>query len=196
MRRFRFFNKQPTEPAMVIASLNARLQPVHRGEFFEDPLEEVLERRNLGEITGGGTMQMKTGEIEFCDVEVAVNTAVPDWERVLINALESLGAPRGSRLIVVGTGREIPFGVTEGLAVYLNGTDLPDEIYRECDSNHVYSEFNRLVGGEGRVLSWWEGPTETALYLYGGSFVSMRARIDEFIRTYPLCHRCRIEQIA
>jgi len=181
---------------MVVASLNARLQPLHRGEYFEDPLDELLKQRKLGEVTGGGTMQLKTGEIKFCDIEVTINTAAPEWEHVLIDTLELLGAPRGSRLIVEGTGREVPFGVAEGMAVYLNGTELPADVYRECDSNHVYSEFNRLLEGQGRVLSWWEGPTETAFYLYGRSFVSMRTRLDEFIRTYPLCARCRIEQIA
>lgn len=181
---------------IVTASLNARLQPLHRGEHFEEPLEQVLARHHLGEITGGGTLQMKSGEIRFCDIEVRIDPAVPAWERVLIDALEHLGAPRGSRLVIEGTGREIPFGVTEGLALYLNGTDLPDEVYRDYDSNFVHSELDRLLEAHGRVLSWWEGPTETALYLYGDSFASMHARIEEFVRTYPLCQRCRIEQIA
>lgn len=112
------------------------------------------------------------------------------------DTLNDLGAPRGSRLLVEATGRQIPFGMTEGLAVYLNGTDLPDEVYRDCDSNYVHSELNRLLDREGRVLSWWEGPTETAFYLYGSSFLSMRSRLDGFLWTYPLCQRCRIEQIA
>jgi hypothetical protein len=181
---------------LVVASLNARLQPLHRGEHFDDRLAEVLMQRNLGEITGGGTMQSQTGEIKYCDIDVSVNTNVDGWERALIETLERLGAPRGSRLIIETTGREIPFGTAEGLAVYLNGTELPDEVYRDCDSNYVYSELNRLLDGRGRVLSWWEGSTDTAFYLYGESFLAMRARIDEFIRTYPLCQRCRIEQIA
>ena len=42
---------------MVIVRLNARLQPLHRGEWFEDPLAEALEKKTYGEVTGGGTMQ-------------------------------------------------------------------------------------------------------------------------------------------
>lgn len=34
--------------------LNARLQPIHRFEL-EDALQEVLEGKRLGEVTGGGT---------------------------------------------------------------------------------------------------------------------------------------------
>ena len=45
--------------------------------------------------------------------------------------------------------------------------DLPDETYRDCDVDVVYSEFNRLLTGIGSVHSHWQGPTETALYVYG-----------------------------
>jgi hypothetical protein len=57
----------------------------------------------------------------------------------------------GSQLAAVGADR--PFGATEGLAVYLNGPDLPDTTYRDCDANVVYDEFNRLLEGSGRVHS-------------------------------------------
>jgi hypothetical protein len=99
-------------------------------------------------------------------------------------------------LIVEADGSELPFGVAEGMAVYLNGTELPDEVYKECDSNFVLDEFNRLLGEGGKVLSWWQGPTETAFYLYGASFAEMKARVAEFIDSYPLCQKCRIEQLA
>jgi len=33
------------------------------------------------------------------------------------------------------------------------GTDLPDETYRDCDVDVVYSEFNRLLTGIGSVHS-------------------------------------------
>jgi hypothetical protein len=93
-------------------------------------------------------------------------------------------------------GEELPFGINEGLAVYLNGTDLPDEVYAECDSNFVYSEFNRLLGPAGKVHSHWQGPTETALYMYGPSFEAMKSRLANFLDSYPLCQRARVVQIA
>ena len=52
--------KRPAKPApkqFLVAQLNARLQPIHRGEFFEDALDTELKRRQLGEISGGGTLQ-------------------------------------------------------------------------------------------------------------------------------------------
>lgn len=82
------------------------------------------------------------------------------------------------------------------MGVYLNGTDLPDETCAHCDSNHVYGEFDRQLGDEGRVVSYWQGPTETAFYIYGTSFDEMGLRLSAFIASYPLCAKCRIERIA
>ena len=56
--------------SVLVAQLNARLQPMHRGKFFEDPLNEALDREALGRVSGGGTMQNVTGEIEYCDLEI------------------------------------------------------------------------------------------------------------------------------
>ena len=49
-------------------NLNSRLQPMHRHDL-EDALQEILEKINLGEVMGGGTLQNpQTGEIESCDI--------------------------------------------------------------------------------------------------------------------------------
>jgi hypothetical protein len=169
---------------------------VHRGEFFEDPLEARLQAERLGTITGGGTLQKTSGEIEYCDVEIRVTDSGEDAARRIVAILEELGAPKGSRLHVESTGVEIPFGRTEGLAIYLNGTDLSDEVYASCDSNVVYGELDRLAAPGGRVLSYWQGPRETAFYLYGESFAAMRSAIEGFVASYPLCQKARIEQVA
>ena len=43
------------ERRCITARLNARVQPMDRGTYFEDPLNETLLHANLGEVTGGGT---------------------------------------------------------------------------------------------------------------------------------------------
>lgn len=179
----------------VVAQLNARLQPVHRSEFFEDPLEEVLVPFHA-HVSGGGSLVSKEGEIEYCDIEISTTRSDESFVDAVVKALEHLGAPRGSTLHVEAEKRQIPFGSAEGIAVYLNGTDLPDEVYAACDSDFVLSEFERLLGEEGRVLSYWQGPRETAFYMYGRSFLVMKERLAPFLSAYPLCARCRIEQIA
>ena len=180
----------------LVARLNARIMPLDRGDLFEDPLDVALKAADLGEISGGGTQQAESGEIEYCDLEIECPSLTDELVSLVVSTLEALGAPKGSILHVESQDRELPFGRLEGLAVYLNGTDLHDDIYRDSDSNFVRDEFERLLGTEGRVLGWWQGPTETALYMYGASFSSMRERLTTFISTYPLCERCRIVQIA
>lgn len=187
-------NESPSH--FIVAQLNARIQPMHRGEFFEDPLDNEIQRASIGEVTGGGTMQGQNGEIEYCDIEIELTKPNNEAAGKIIEVLERLGAPKGSKLKIEAENREIPFGITEGLAVYLNGTNLPDDVYSTCDSNFVYSEFERLLENEGRVLSYWDGPTETAFYLYGNSCEQMKSKLSEFISTYPLCEKCRIVQIA
>ena len=181
----------------VTARLNAKVQPVDRGDYYEDPLTDTLEGAGLGEVTGGGTqLSEEPYGIEFCDLEIRVNAADEQTLATIVKRLNALGAPRGSRLIVEATGVQIPFGVTEGLAVYLNGADLADEVYRDCDVNYVIDEFNRLLGDNGAFRGYWEGPRETALFCYGASYDRMKTALAPFLQSYPLCEGARVEKIA
>jgi hypothetical protein len=188
--------KVEIEPQFVVVTINARLQPMHRGEIYEDPLDEVLTRESVGEVSGGGTLQSQSGEIEHCDVEIKVNNSSDESVELVKLSLEKIGTPKGSKIRVEATGSEIEFGTLEGLAIYLNGTDLEAEVYTNSDSNHVYSELDRLTLGVGKVFSYWQGSTDTAFYLYGTSFSQMKELISELVDNYPLCQKCRIEQIA
>jgi hypothetical protein len=193
----RIFGKKPAkQTAMVTVQLNAKLQPMHRGEFFEDPLDERLKAETLGEVSGGGTMLEESGEVQYCDIVISLVEATDEAIGQLAAALESLGAPKGSKLRVESSGVERTIGNAEGIAVYLNGTDLPDSTYESCDSNFVYSELERLLLGKGRVLSYWQGPTETAFYMYGNSFREMNESIAGLLASYPLCEKCRVVQLA
>ena len=196
-RLFKFSAPSPSAAGdMVIARLNARAQPMDRGAVFEDPLDGILQAAGTGKVTGGGTQLGTDGEIVFCDLEIAVPEATDAALGAIREALEVLGAPRGSRLIWNDGANELEFGSFEGLAVYLNGTDLPDSVYEQSDVNVVYEEFGKLVGSEGRVVSHWQGPRETALYLYGRCAETMLARIRPFLEAYPLCAKARTVKIA
>ncbi|REJ71410.1 MAG: hypothetical protein DWQ34_20245 [Planctomycetota bacterium] len=185
------------EPILAYARLNARIMPFDRGERYEDPLQEALEANRFAEVTGGGTMQSENGEIDYCGIDLDIfnrDEAVP----FICDFLAECGAPKGSVLQYEFDGRqqETPFGFLEGLAIYFNGTDLPDEVYEKCDINHVYDEVNRLLDDRGEIQGHWQGPTETALYLYGYSASEMRDLIAEFMVSYPLCDRARYATIA
>ena len=69
-------------------------------------------------------------------------------------------------------------------------------MYQSCDSNVVYDEINRRLGERGSIQGHWQGPTETALYLYGYSAAEMRSLIEDFLKSYPLCQKSRLVQIA
>lgn len=181
----------------LTARLNARLQPIDRGEHFEDALHDTLQEGGLGEVTGGGTqLADEPAGIEFCDLEIHVGAADEETIRSIMERLEALGAPKGSKLILDSDGREIEFGANEGLAIYLNGVDLPDSVYAECDVNHVIEQMNAMMDDRGKFMSHWQGSKETGLYFYGPSFDEMKAAIADFVAEYPLCRQSRIEQIA
>lgn len=188
--------KKDSEPQFIVVTINARIQPMHRLEIYEEPLDEILARNSVGEVSGGGTLLSETGEVEYCDVEIQVTNSSNEVVDLIKTSLEKMGVPKGSTIKVEATEKEIQFGSLEGLALYLNGTDLDDEVYANSDSNHVYSELDRLTQGIGNVYSYWQGPTETAFYLYGTSFSQMKSKIAELVDNYPLCQKCRIEKIA
>ncbi|MEB5742672.1 hypothetical protein MXF09_23550 [Klebsiella aerogenes] len=176
-----------------IVSLNARLQPIHRADL-EDALAVVLEQYNIGHITGGGSFLTNDGEISECDINIDVRDVSEQAIDHILNFFKKTLAPKGSRLRI--NDRTIPFGNQEGLALYLNGTDLPDDVYQSSDINVVWSEVDKALGEKGSIHSYHRGNKETALYLYGNCFSTMRALIQPFTEKYPLYQHCRIERIA
>ncbi|WP_313347431.1 hypothetical protein [Stenotrophomonas sp.] len=180
-------------PVSITVKLNAHLQPEHRLQLFEDPLDAMLEAAGIGEIMGGGTALSDEGEVEYGDLEIQLHDGAALAQ--VIELLEQLGAPKGSLIQRVGEA-DLPFGITEGLGLYLDGVNLPDEVYEQCDSNYVFDQIVERIDGHGEICSWWQGPSETALYLYGASFETLRERIAELLATYPLCQGARVVQIA
>jgi len=185
------------QPVFVYAMINARVMPIDRGEMYEDPLMEALEENGFGEVTGGGTMQSENGEIEYCGVDLDLFN-LEEGIPFICDFLAECGAPQGSKLQyeLNGEQQEVPFGFLEGLAIYFNGTDLPDEVYQNNDINDVYNEINDLLGERGQIQGYWNGPEETALYLYGYSVAEMRELIAAVMSTNPLCEKARFETIA
>ena len=203
MWKFNFFKKkapadeQPDNRIMLIARLNARVQPLDRGEYFEDPLHDALQSSGLGEVTGGGTQLADEPDgIEFCDVEIMVNEASDATVKTVIETLEQLGAPKGSALKFTSEAADIPFGKLEGMALFLNGTDLPAEVYAASDVNEIISRCNELLEGIGAFRGYWEGSRETALYFYGDGFDAMSSAVADFIASEPACAMTRVVKIA
>jgi len=180
----------------ITARLNSRVQPIARGDLFEDPLHDALQSQAVGEVTGGGTQLSDEGGVDFCDVEILVAAANDDTIGKIKTKLEDLGAPKGSKLIVENDGQEIPFGVNEGVAVFLNAVSLPDEVYEQADLGQIIEDIDNSLGDDGAFKDAWDGETESALYFYGPSFDAMKSKIEAYAPSAPLFTGCRIEQIA
>ncbi|WP_130731332.1 hypothetical protein [Komagataeibacter xylinus] len=184
-------------PIIVVAHLNARLQPFQRGHFLEDPLDAILKKMGIGEVMGGGTaLAPDPVGVSACDVEIAVKDGSETVLKQVMQALDLLGAPKGAELRLPDGAAPIAFGVMEGMAIFMNGTDLPAETYARSDINKTIEGPSAALGQKGELRGYWEGDSETALYFYGSSFAAMQAVVADCIQSDPLCARCRIEQIA
>ncbi|MFN4297730.1 MAG: hypothetical protein ACK4FB_12915 [Brevundimonas sp.] len=93
-----------TEPAtsFVYVRMPGDAQPTERHYLFEDPIEEQLKIRNLGYISGGGSLQSAPDEngvrrIELTGIDIEAEDL--DAVRALLrNLLPGLGAPVGTQI--------------------------------------------------------------------------------------------------
>lgn len=177
-------------------NINARLQPFDRADIYEDRIDDEIISAGIGEINGGGSQLNCEGEIVGCDVDILLNSEDMDTLNQLVEILSKFDFPKGTVLCADESDNVYQIGTLEGMAVYLNGTDLPKSVYRDCDVNYVIEKMNMKLSGYGSMYSYFEGKRETALYFYGKSFEDMKNAISGFTAKYPLCHKCRIEKIA
>lgn len=189
----KLFRKNKQKELLISVQLNARYQPIDRGAYV-DLTERFLKEKGWGSLGDGeGTMLSPTGEPESCDFDIVV---LPEHLDDVCDALDRVFfVPKGSKMVIGDEERSI--GQQEGLALYLNGTELPEEVYRTSDINAVIGSLEAHLGKErGRFLSYWQGARETALYFYGPDYAEMKAALEEIIPRHPLCGKCRMEQIA
>lgn len=186
-------------PIYLTLNLNARFQPMHRHDL-EDALDVLLSKKQIGSVDGGGTMMFPSGEIKSCDIDLELKDGSEETISELESIIDALGVPKGSKLLWSVSDddeqMERPAGRLEGMALYMNGTELPKEVYETSDINYVIEQLESRMDGIGRLYSWWEGPQNTALYFYGQSYEQMLAAVQDFIAEYPLCQKCVIERIA
>lgn len=174
------------------ARLNARLQPEHAQELFVEPLSAWLQDAGQGDAALGQVGTSPDGEVLYVDLRIALQA---DSEvAAVIVGLEELGAPLASTLLLPDG--EHDFGRMQGLGLYLDGQNLPDDVYETCDPHEVFEQVSSRIDGLGDICSFWQGETETALYLYGEDAAAMERAIADFIASYPLCQGARVERIA
>ena len=120
--------------------------------------------------------------------------AIQLGDEIIADKIEDIGVPKGS--FILGKDINIPVGTIEGLALYINGVELPEEVYQNCNIGVVIDTITTLLDSSGSCYSYWDGAVYTALYFYGDSFDGMKEKIQDFLNEYPLCQKCWVERIA
>lgn len=103
-----------TQPqtTFVFAKITDTVQPIERGNKYEDPLDAALKSARLGEVTGGGSSLNKDRKIEWVGVDIEL-TDLPKGIPFVKSKLRQLGAPKGSVLEYEVGGRKISVGIYE-----------------------------------------------------------------------------------
>jgi hypothetical protein len=169
------------------------IQPVARGERYEDPVFEALTSAGLGEAgDGGGSLCTHEGEVTEVDFDVELTSleGIP----VIVKVLEERGVPKGSllRYKIDGKAVEVAFGVSEGVAVYLDGVNQPAEVYATSDAEELLDKLTAALDGAAEYRGSWQGPRETSLYFYGEDAERIFGKIEPVLRDYPLSRNARV----
>ena len=176
-------------PHFVLARLYENVEPLDRGDRYEDPLQAALDRSQSGRVTGGGSQLNALGGIEYAEIEIELAN-LDAALGLATKALEEAGAPQGSE--VIHEGKVIrEFGALQCLAIYLDGTSLPDEVYANLDFDAVVNELGSAAG-PGSYRGFWQGAQETGLYFFGSSAEDMFNRVEPLLGKLPIGQNARV----
>lgn len=178
----------------VTARIWEPIQKVYRVTKYEIPLASALVTHGAGEITGVNSLMTRELEIERVEFEMLLNDLDKSVEVVKL-VLEQAGAPAGSELCFSRDEKDeiIRFGSKEGLAIYLDGINLPDEVYDTCSCDGLAALIsNALASVGGEIFGSWVGRSETCIYIYGPNAEHMFSVMEPILSAYPLCQNARI----
>lgn len=178
-------------PHVVVARLYEHVEPIDRGERYEDPLQAVLEQASLGRVTGGGSQLNELGGIDYADVEIELAN-LDEALRLVVDTLEQAGASQGAEIVDTSNGEVLTtFGHRQCLAIFLDGTSLPDEVYAELDFDAVVAELESAAG-EQSGRGFWQGAEETGLFYFGDDAEAMFARVEPVLARLPIGQNARV----
>jgi hypothetical protein len=148
---FRIVGKTPDFPCNAAVLIKEQVVPTDRETRYGEPLRRVLRRRKLGDVVGAGTTMCERELPEEKDIEYAelhlVLANLDSAMKLVIDELTKRGAPVGSYIHCLDPcekNREIPFGDTELLNVFLDNANLPVEIYESMDTATFMAGLQRL----------------------------------------------------
>lgn len=85
-------------------------------------------------------------------------------------------------------------GEEQAVLVYLDGQNLPDDVYDSCDTLTLEELLQPVLErtGVGEFDGTETGPSETCCYLYGANAERLFEAIEPVLREYPLCQGARV----
>ena len=181
----------------IFAELPCYIEPIDRGERFEDPLSAQLSAAKQGEVTGGGTQMSDEGGIAGVGIDIDVAN-LDDAIALTIKTLNELGAPKGSTLTFERDGKEqkISFGRTEGIVLALDAS-LPEELWN-THAQDVLPSLEELIEQEelGAIFGSKAFEDRTDIYIYGNSAEKMISRISTWQAKFPLGKNSKVSKLT
>jgi hypothetical protein len=179
------------EPHFVVITIWEHIEPIDRGERYEDPLDEAL-GEEAGEVVGGGSLFTQETGIESVDIELEL--ASLDSLPLVKSVLEKQGVPKGSEIKYSLDGQDIveEFGFAECLAVFIDGVGLPDSVYQDNDIDVLANGIIEALGDDGEIRASFAGEQETSLLIVGIDAEELFKRLESILVENPLCQNARI----
>jgi hypothetical protein len=182
-------------PHTVVARIDEYIEPIDRGDRYEDPLAKVLEKSELGEVTGGGSQLDDEYKIAFVEIELQLAN-LDEALSLTKQTLNQLGAPIGSQLEFERDGKlcNEPIGNLECLGIYLDGVGLPNDVYANLDFSAVleqlHLELKTASAGEPRGIR--QGNEETGVFVFGPSADKIYSVVQSLPAKIPIFQNARI----
>ena len=175
--------ERPVKSHFAGVTLPLRISPALARTAFLDPLSAALREDGLGAVTGHKIACDDTGETETLKISLDLVSVAPEALERVGHILEGLDAPVGSAIETADGTKQLTFGRSHGLGLYLPNRDA-DEAGRLA----VAEACTDAMAGSGLFQGTARVGDRTALYFYGDSFNRMRSAVT-FVMTHD--PRCR-----
>lgn len=185
-----------SDPAYLTIRLPLKLGPLERYDLWEEPLTTRLEASGEGEVTGGGTMMNEEGEIQYCDLEVALPDLSDARLTQLQSTVEAIGAPKNT-MFVDDDGETLrSFGTLSVVGVGLDGTDLPDSAYEGFDPDEFSDEVIAALGDGHAYAGSDAGARYTFFYYSGPDGSVIEDKLRQVTSAKPIGQGAQIAHLA
>lgn len=180
----------------IVVRINDKCQPDLREDLYESGLSQCLEELDIGRITGGGTHVDDDGRVAYCEIAIELKDTDDQHIATVIDALEDLGAPHGSKVLASAELEAREFGSFSGLAISIPLAALPSGNAFDAAVEGMLDEIDTRLLEDGELHGWFRGNVDLEIYAYGPDFAAIKACLLDLIDSNPFCRQMRLMQIA